>query len=253
MPWTREGAVQLLVLVLRWGKDQVPLAANTQTTHLRTRGGDGTRPQRQHSNMIQEKRGSNFWEGSKDARVFGGFPVWPKREDLQKWVTDFATPAFPEDLREQIETVNYPGKRLSLVVVVMKSVGSPKDNRALMFRAIKAFNNNKPTFQARGTEHTLWAGPSKPQRIRQEDNIVSEAFGIVKVLCKGRETELDHDYTKQRLFIGERLLASRAAGAPRLKSREGLLKTTLPGYKPELLTAARAEVQKAREEKRAKA
>ena len=135
----------------------------------------------------------------------------------------------------------------------MQNVGSHKQNRALMFRAIKALNTNKPTFQARGSEHTLWAGPSKPQHIRQEDNLVSEAFGVAKVLYKGREQELDHDYTKQRLFIGERLLASRPAGAPRLEFREEVLTSPLPGYTPELLATARAEVQKAREEKRAKA
>ena len=50
--------------------------------------------------------------------IVGGFPVWPKKEDLQKWVADYLQPAFPADIREQIETVNYPGKRLSLVVVV---------------------------------------------------------------------------------------------------------------------------------------
>ena len=122
-----------------------------------------------------------------------------------------------------------------------------------MFRAIKAFNGNKPTFQARGTEHTLWAGPSKPQHIRQEDNIVSEALGIAKVLYKGREAELDHDYTKQRLFIGERLLASRTPGVPRLDFREEVLKSTIPADTPEMLAAAKAEVQKARAEKRAKA
>ena len=114
--------------------------------------------------------------------IVGGFPVWPNKEDLQKWFADYLQPAFPADIREQIETVNYPGKRLSLVVVVMRNVGTPKENRTLMFRAIKAFNSNKPTFQARGTEHTLWAGPSKPQHIRQEDNIVSEALGVAKVL-----------------------------------------------------------------------
>ena len=156
--------------------------------------------------------------------IVGGFPVWPKKEDLQKWVADYLQPAFPADIREQIETVQYPGKRLSLVVVVMRNVGTPKENRNLMFKAIKAFNSNKPTFQARGTEHTLWAGPSKPQHIRQEDNIVSEA-----------------------------LLASRTPGVPRLDFREEVLKGTIPGYTPEMLAAAKAEVQKARAEKRAKA
>ena len=185
--------------------------------------------------------------------IVGGFPVWPKKEDLQKWVADFLQPAFPAVIREQIETVNYPGKRLLLVVVVMRNVGTPKENRTLMFRAIKAFNSNKPSFQARGAEHTLWAGPSKPQHIRQEDNIVSEALGAAKVLYRGKEADLDHDYTKQRLFIGERLLASRAPGAPRLDFREEVLKSTITGYTPEMLEAAKAEVQKARAEKRAKA
>ena len=135
----------------------------------------------------------------------------------------------------------------------MKSIGTPKDNRQLMFRTIKAFNANKSAFQARGSEHTLWAGPSKPQHIRQEDNLVSEAFGIAKVLYKDREGDLDHDYTRQRLFIGERLLASRPPGAQKLEFREEVLTSTIPGYTAEMLTKAREEVQKARLAKRAKA
>ena len=179
-------------------------------TRQRIHGGDGTPQQKRPSNMTWERRELNCWGENKGRElIVGGFPVWPKKEDLEKWVNDHMLPAFPEDLRVQVEKVNYPGKRISLVVVVMKSVGTPKDNRQLMFRTIKAFNANKPAFQARGSEHTLWAGPSKPQHIRQEDNLVSEAFGIAKVLYKDRESELDHDYTRQRLFIGERLLASR--------------------------------------------
>ena len=73
----------------------------------------------------------------------GGFPVWPKKEDLEKWVNDHMLPAFPAELRTQVERVNYPGKRISLVVVVMKSVGTPKENRQLMFKTIKAFNAGK--------------------------------------------------------------------------------------------------------------
>ena len=153
--------------------------------------------------------------------IVGGFPVWPKKEDLEKWVTDHLLPVFFEDLRTQVEKVNYPGKRISLVVVVMKSVGTPKENRQLMFRTIKAFNASKPAFQARGTEHVLWAGPSKPQHIRQEDNLVSEAFGIAKVLYKDREGELDHDYTRQRLFVGERFACLAAARSSKIGVQGG--------------------------------
>ena len=184
--------------------------------------------------------------------IVGGFPVWPKKEDLEKWVADHMLPAFPEELRPQVERVNYPGKRISLVVVVMKSVGTPKENRQLMFKTIKAFNAVKPTFQARGEEHRLWAGPSKPQHLREEDNLVSEALGIAKILFKGREGELDHDYTRQRLFVGERLLASRPPGSQRLEFREEVLVSSIPGYTVEVLNNAREEVKKARLAKRAK-
>ena len=185
--------------------------------------------------------------------IVGGFPVWPKKEDLEKWVNDHMLPAFPAELRTQVERVNYPGKRISLVVVVMKSVGNPKENRQLMFKTIKAFNAVKPSFQARGEEHTLWAGPSKPQHLREEDNLVSEALGVAKILFKGREGDLDHDYTRQRLFIGERLLASRPPGSQRLEFREEVLVSSIPGYTVELLTNAREEVKKARLARRAKA
>ena len=54
-----------------------------------------------------------------------------------------------------------------------------------MFKTIKAFNAVKPSFQARGEEHKLWAGPSKPQHLREEDNLVSEALGVAKILFRG--------------------------------------------------------------------
>ena len=185
--------------------------------------------------------------------IVGGFPVWPKKEDLEKWVADHMLPAFPDDLRPQVERVNYPGKRISIVVVMMKSVGTPKENRQLMFKTIKAFNAVKPSFQARGEEHRLWAGPSKPQHLREEDNLVSEALGIAKILFKGREGELDHDYTRQRLFIGERLLASRPPGSQRLEFREEVLVSSIPGYTVEVLNNAREEVKRTRLARRAKA
>ena len=255
MLWKGEevGAAQPQQSALSQGKRMWGERTATNSTRVRTRGGDGILPRRRPNSMTWEKRELNCWGVNKGRElIVGGFPVWPKKEDLEKWVTDHMLPAFPEELRPQVEKVNYPGKRISLVVVVMKSVGTPKENRQLMFKTIKAFNAVKPTFQARGEEHRLWAGPSKPQHLREEDNLVSEALGIAKILFKGREGELDHDYTRQRLFVGERLLASRPPGSQRLEFREEVLVSSIPGYTVEVLNNAREEVKKARLAKRAK-
>ena len=79
---------------------------------------------------------------------------------------------------------------------------------------------------------------------------MTEALNVARKLFD--EPRLDYDYPKQRVFCDDRLIASRAQDKDQLDFRVGTLEQLIPGFHPGQLEAARQQVRKEREEKRAK-
>ena len=81
--------------------------------------------------------------------------------------------------------------------------------------------------------------------------MVTEILSVARLLVPDRE-QLEHDYPRQRVFYGPRLIAHRPPGAPKLEFREEVLKLIIPGYCPEMLKEATEKASQEREAKREK-
>ena len=152
-------------------------------------------------------------------------------------------PALSLELRENVQEHSAPGKRGSILVIRLASGSTVEENRKMMFRAVKELNQNKVRLQISVDEEVvLWSGPSKPAFIRQQDMLVTDALNVARKLFE--EKRLDYDYPKQRIFCDDR--------GDRLDFRMATLEQLLPGFKPPQLEAARQQVKREREEKRAR-
>ena len=104
------------------------------------------------------------------------------------------------------------------------------------------------SWRFRGETYSLWSGPSKPAYLRAQDQKVTEALNILRKLAD--EPRIDYDYPKQRLFLDDRLVASRPPSSEKLEFRHAVLGVLLRDYKPEEIEEARALVRKERDDKR---
>ena len=184
--------------------------------------------------------------------IIGGFPAWSRKAQLLDWGEKLIKPAYSVELQERLEELTAPGKRGSILVVRFAAGegGEKAENRKLMFKAIRELNDAKLQLALQGETYSLWSGPSKPAYLRAQDQKVTEALNILRKLAD--EPRIDYDYPKQRLFLDDRLVASRPPSSEKLEFRHAVLGVLIRDYKPEKIEEARALVRKERDDKREK-
>ena len=96
----------------------------------------------------------------------------------------------------------------------------------------------------------MWAGPSKPAHVRREDTLVTQAMSVARLVVP-KPDEVEHDYPRQRIWYGSKLIADCPPGSEKLKFRVEMMMKVVPGFTIPRLEEAEAKAEKQRAEKRA--
>ena len=116
-------------------------------------------------------------------RIIGGFQVWSRKKAIEVWLKDEVFRSLPKDDTMSVKDSFAPGPRGPIAIVQNHEGESAFENRKRMFELAKSFNTMKPSIKADdGKSHTLWAGPSKPAHVRQQDQQLTETLSIARLL-----------------------------------------------------------------------
>ena len=115
--------------------------------------------------------------------IVGGFPVWSRKKVIEATMKDEVQPMTKRELAGQIESIFGPGPRGQIAIIKIKDQGSVQQNRSKMFECVEHSNRLKPQIKGESElQHTLWAGPSKPAHVHEEDQLVTETLSVARLL-----------------------------------------------------------------------
>ena len=106
-------------------------------------------------------------------------------------------------------------------------------------KMMKCFNEIRPQI--------LWTGPSKPAHIRQEDSFVTEWLNTLRSLCP--ETDIERDYVKQRIYVGDELILMRTPGSAESTIRPPALQKILPDMTQVKIDAAKIKLKEEKQKR----
>ena len=135
-----------------------------------------------------------------------------------------------------------PGKRGSIALLEIACSETVCETRSQMFKMITSFNAARPKIPyTDGESRSLWAGPSKTARVRQECSLVADCIHVIRSLCP--DTEVENDHGKQQLRIGDELAAMRTPGSSELTIRPAVLQQAKPDLTQAQINTAKIKQQ----------
>ena len=189
--------------------------------------------------------------------VIGGFPQWSRTETLRAFMIEQIFPKISPEHRNMIDekTLRIPAPRGQTIQLEIVKSADPTETRRILMKLIKDLKAlNLQVTTANGDNLPLWISASKPPEVRKLDNNLTENLVIVKRLfavTEEKDSRLDFDYARGRIFWNDRLVAHRRANETEMSFRLEALKQSDATITLQRLEDLRATIRKERETKQA--
>ena len=169
-----------------------------------------------------------------DTAIIGGFrPFADKDEKQTEW--DEIRGKMPEELKLQMADEIVPRSLGSIVIVKIRTQGTPADTRRAMLKWTQDFKKEKLEIQTAGeTEpRVFYAAPSKPFAMRQRNALLSNTMEALKMMGgPDAQDKLRMDIPSGRILYDRTVLVERARSTGEPMHHTATMKKILSGPHP---------------------